>query len=246
MQVYSDKLKIKKNSTKYSLSSLYLQKISKIYLLSCLFIIAVYLFTEITTVSIYELVADANEVGGVAPYTGFVSIIGVLLFCAAASICLFSSKVIETRTETIKEWNVFLKFSGYLILLFLVDDLWQIHENFSTLIFGSEANISLTNRSLQNLLETLVFGGYGLILLIYLLRFKKLIFQTKFLPLILAFIFLGLSVLIDICLENISGHFILEEGFKLLGIVSLLMYYTEVCWQQLTIETLTKQSKIRQ
>ena len=62
--------------------------------------------------------------------------------------------------------------------------------------------------------------------------FKKLICRTKTLLLIIAFGFLGMSILVDVLPEDLKGHFILEEGFKLLGIVSLMAYYIKVCYQK--------------
>lgn len=180
----------------------------------------------------YELVADPNEVGQVAPYTGFVSTIGTLIFCAIVSICLFSAYLTKQTNKKSKDWSLFFKCSGYFILLLLVDDLWQIHENFSTLLLAIGININLTDNSIQNFLETVVFAVYGLLFATYLLRFKKIIYQTELLTIVLACIFFGLSTVIDLFLEDISGHFILEEGFKLLGIVSLLIYYTRICYQR--------------
>lgn len=203
-----------------------------IYIITCLFIVLVYLLTENTDISIYELVADPNEVGKVAPYTGLVSTIGTLIFCATASICLFSAHLADYEDNENVEWSWFFKCSGYFILLLLIDDLWQIHENFSTLLFGAKASIGSFNRSIQNLIETIIFGVYGLLFTTYLLRFRKIIYQTKFSSLILAFGFFVLSTIIDLLLEDIKGHFILEEGFKLLGIVSLLSYYVTVCFQK--------------
>ena len=207
----------------------------KIYLATCLLIVFVYLLTENTDISVYELVADPNEVGQVAPYTGLVSTIGTSIFCAIVTVCLFSAYLIDLTSKSAKKWSLFLKFSGYFILLLLIDDLWQIHENFSILLFGAEANISLTNRNLQNFLETIVFGFYGLLFVAYLIRFRKLIYQTDFLFLAFAFGFFLISTIIDIWLKNISGRLILEEGFKLLGIVSLLIYYIRVCCQKILL-----------
>lgn len=211
----------------FNLNYFFKSKTSILYVLCCLFILFVYLLTENTSISVYELVADPNEVGQVASYTGFVSTIGTLIFSATATICLFCAYLIGQIEPRSKKWSTFLKFSGYFVLLLLADDLWQIHENFFTLLLG-ETN----NRAIQNLHETIVFGIYGLLFGAYIIRFKKLLYQTKLLTLILTFLFFGLSAIIDLLLEDISGHFILEEGFKLLGIVSFSIYYFEVCFQQ--------------
>lgn len=204
----------------------------KIYTPVCLFIFFVWLLTENTSISVYELVADPNAVANTPPYTGIVSTLGILFLCGAVSICFFSAYLVKIANKSDKKWRLFLQASGYFVLLLLVDDLFQIHENFSTLLFGAEANISLFNRKLQNLLETIVFGFYGSLLVFYIFYFRKLIYRTDFLSLILTFCFFGMSATIDILFENIKGEMILEEGFKLLGIISLFTYYTRVCYQK--------------
>lgn len=231
MRIY--KLKIQSYLFNLNLPFKSTTSLIKIYTLTCLFIIFVYLLTENTNISMYELVADPNEVGQVAPYTGLVSTIGILFLCGTVSVCLFSTYLIDTMNFQNRKWSMFFKYSGYFILLLLVDDLWQIHENIPNLLFLDQRNVSSNNKSIQNSLEAVIFGVYGAIFAIYLIRFKKLIYQTEFLILALALGFFGLSTTIDIFLESISGHFILEEGLKLLGIVSLLTYYTRVCYQKL-------------
>lgn len=223
-------MKFRKNLSKPNLP--FKRNLLNVYIVTCIFIVFVYILTENTSISIYELVADPNEVGKVAPYTGFVSTIGILIFCATASICLFSACFAEYVSTGSKEWSFFLKCSGCFIVLLLIDDLWQIHENFPTLLFGATADVGLADKSLQNLLETIVFGLYGLLFATYLLRFRKILRQTEFLPLILSCGFFGLSAIVDLLLEDINGHFILEEGFKLLGIVSLSYYYIKTCFEQ--------------
>ena len=181
----------------------------------------------------YELVADPNEVGNIPPYTGIVSILGTFGFCCTASICFFSSCFITPNSKSDRQWKLFLQASGGLILLLLIDDAFQVHENFSTLLFGVEANISETNRTLQNILEMIVFAVYGSLFAAYAFYFMKLICTTELLGLTIAFMFFGLSLIVDLLPETLTGHFILEEGFKLLGIVSLMAYYIKTCYRKL-------------
>ena len=209
-----------------SLSHYLKSKSSKIYILCCLFIIFLYLLTENSNVSMYELVADPNEVGQVAAYTGLVSTIGTLIFGATASTCLFTAYTIAQIDRKRVKWQKFLKISGFFILLLLADDLWQLHENFPVLLFGS----LVENDKFQNIGEAIIFSFYGILFILYLLKFKNFLDRTRLTPLLLAILFFGASTIIDIWLENISGHFVLEEGFKLLGIVSFSMYYFEVCY----------------
>ena len=175
----------------------------------------------------YELVADPNEVGQLAPYTGLVSTIGTLIFAATASTCFFTAYIVGIEQKSIK-WQMFLHFSGLFILLLLADDLWQIHENIPVMLFGN-----LAQGAIQNIGEAVVFGFYGLLFFLYSFKFKTIILQTRLIPLLIAILFFAASTIIDIFFTNVNGHFVLEEGFKLLGIVSFSMYYFEVCEKQI-------------
>jgi hypothetical protein len=204
----------------------------KVYIPICSIIFLVWLIEKFSNISVYELVADSNEIGGIAPYSGIVSIFGLLLLCCAASICFFSSYLIDANNKDDEKWKLFFRCSGYFVLLLLIDDTFQIHENFSTLLFGVDANIGLVNKKLQNILESTVFSLYGSLFFFYGFYFRKLIYRTEFLVLILAFVFFSMSIAVDVLLENLKGHFILEEGFKLLGIASLMTYYVKACYQK--------------
>jgi hypothetical protein len=209
-----------------------IRSLVKVYIPIFLIIFLVWLIGEFSSISVYELVADSNEVGRIAPYAGIVSNFGLLLLCCAASICFFSSYLIDTHNKHDKKWKLFFRCSGYFILLLLIDDTFQIHENFSTLLFGVDANISVVNKKLQNILETTVFSLYGSLFFFYGFYFRKLIYRTEILVLILAFVFFFMSLVVDVLPENMKGHYILEEGFKLLGIASLMTYYVKACYQK--------------
>jgi hypothetical protein len=106
----------------------------------------------------------------------------------------------------------------------LLDDLFLLHEE----VFPYYLNIP----------EKLVFVGYGMIISLYLVKFRKIILKTEFLFLILAFGFLGLSVIIDLLpiatrLLGNQGEFLLEDGFKLMGIISWFTYFARVGVAQL-------------
>jgi hypothetical protein len=228
---------LKKQSAKsitlsVNLSSRQIISLAKIYIPACLFIFSIWLLTENTKIPVYELVADPAEVGNLAPYTGLVSTLGILLWCGAVSICFFSAYLLKISQKSNFKWQVFFLFSAYIMLWLLIDDLFQLHENFSTLLFGAEVNIAQTNKPLQHLLETIVFGIYGSLFALYIFYFRKLIYQTDLLVLILALLFFAISIVIDVLFEGMKGDYILEEGFKLLGIISLLTYYIRACYQK--------------
>lgn len=209
-----------------------IRSLAKVYIPICLIIFLVWLIGKFSSISVYELVADPNEIGRIAPYAGIVSNFGLLLLCCAASNCFFSSYLIDTGNKRDEKWRLFLKCSGYFLLLLLVDDAFQIHENFYTLLFGANANMSVADKKLQSILETIVFSLYGSLFFFYSFYFRKLIYRTEIIILLLAFAFFFMSIAVDFMPENLKGHFILEEGFKLLGITSLVTYYIKVCYQK--------------
>ncbi|MGL4880087.1 MAG: hypothetical protein ACRC8K_03380, partial [Waterburya sp.] len=123
--------------------------------------------------------------------------------------------------------------SGYFILFLLLDDLFQLHENFYRLLFGAETNLSLVNRKLENLIEITICGFYGLLFSSYIFYFRKLIYNSNFFLLLICLACGAMSSVVDYLPESMVGHHILEEGFKFFGIVSLMSYYVTVCYQQL-------------
>ncbi|MFM2310849.1 MAG: hypothetical protein RLZZ04_125 [Cyanobacteriota bacterium] len=206
--------------------------LGKVYIPICSIIFSVWLIEKFSSISVYELVADSNEIGRIAPYAGTVSNLGLLLLCCAASVCFFSSYLIDANNKHDEKWKLFFKYSGYFVLLLLIDDTFQLHENFSTLLFGLDANISVVNKKLGNILEAIIFSFYGGIFFFYSFYFRKIIYRTEILAFLLAIIFFFMSVAVDFMPENLKGHFILEEGFKLLGIASLMTYYLKACYQK--------------
>jgi hypothetical protein len=99
----------------------------------------------------------------------------------------------------------------------VLDDLFLLHED----IFPKQFNIS----------EKLVLCLYAIVVLLYILKFKKLILKTDFLLLFLAFGFFGASILTEILIKK--DIIMLEDWLKLFGIVNWLAYYTRLGFQQI-------------
>lgn len=109
----------------------------------------------------------------------------------------------------------FLLVGGLISLILLLDDLFLFHEIVFPLYF--------------KIPEKIVFLSYGLMVLGYITRFRKLIFETDFIFLLFAFCFFGLSIIIDILDLRVSALF--EDGSKLFGIVSWFGYFARTCFQ---------------
>ncbi|MDM9383180.1 hypothetical protein QUB80_21020 [Chlorogloeopsis sp. ULAP01] len=201
----------------------------KVYLPTLIFIILVWCLSKIFNISMYELTADPAEVVGKPPYTGLFSNIGIVLWSCTAAICIFSAFLTKFNQSCFKKWFNFLLASFFLTSFLLLDDLFQLHETYPVLFFGVDANLPENNRSLQNLLEGLFFIVYFIYVFLYLFYFRKQIRQTEYQFLALAFIFFFLSIAVDMNSMIKIGHDIIEESFKLFGIITWLIYFSKTC-----------------
>ena len=183
-------------------------------------------------IPIRNLVADPSEITRQASYIGLFSHIGNLLWCATAAICLFAASLFRTeRLVKGKQLFFFLLLSGLFSGQLLLDDLFLLHEKFSRVLFGSsETPISTAS---QNLAELLVFAIYGLATLIFITKFKSLILRSTYLFLLLAIVFFGLSILVDMSGNLLPENDAIEESFKLLGIFSWFIYFLVFCTDNL-------------
>ncbi|MBD2745023.1 hypothetical protein [Coleofasciculus sp. FACHB-1120] len=168
-------------------------------------------------------------------YLGIISNLGILFWCSAAAICFFTFAVLRKDSEQ-RIPKLFLLFSGLVTSVLLFDDFFLLHEDaFPNYLF---------------IPEKLVYLGYGIMLSLYLIGFRKVILKTEFIPLFLAIGWFALSVLVDSGKipqpSSLGGGKVgevtslLEDGAKLLGIVSWFVYYTMVCIKQI------KDSRVQQ
>ena len=160
------------------------------------------------------LLRDPANVADYPFYIGLLSNIGVLLWGASAAICLFTARAIRGRVEA-----AYLAAAGLLTTLLTVDDLFLLHEDALPIYL--------------HIPERLVLGSYVVLTLVFLLRFARLILRTDYLPLLFALGFFAVSAVVDVWFSRQSWAFWVEDGLKLLGIVSWLMYFTRICLQLL-------------
>jgi len=173
------------------------------------------LFSAMTSIPLRRLMLDPTEVTQVPFYTGIMANLGILLWAAAASICLFISIFLAQMVG--KAWKNFFLVSGLLTLLLLLDDLLRIHDEIFPLYLGIKGD---------------VLGiGYVLLMVVYLLRFRTLIVQYPYAFLVMALGFFGVSVAIDVAPSGLKHLFaeadivFFEDGAKLLGIANWLAYF---------------------
>jgi hypothetical protein len=159
-------------------------------------------------------------------YIGFVSNLGVLLWCAAASICLFSGWLtFANKGQRRLAW--FLIGSGLLSAMLMFDDLYLLHEEVI------EDHLFIP--------QVYVFALYGFFLVSLLIRFRSEILDSDFVLLLAAFGFFAISVGVDLFVTpedftifgGFPGRYIIEDGFKLLGITSWSLYFVRTCVHKL-------------
>ena len=175
-------------------------------------------------ISVRHLTRDPLAIVKQPFYLGIISNLGILLWCSAAAICFFTFVVLRKDFEQ-RIPKSFLLFSGLVTSVLLFDDFFLLHEDFFP-------NYLLVP-------EKIAYLGYGIMLSLYLIGFRKVILRTEFIPLLLAIGWFGFSVLVDSgkiplpsSIRGGEGEFLLEDGSKLLGIVSWFVYYTMVCIKQ--------------
>ncbi len=188
-------------------------------------------------VSIPAMTRDAAALAHIPPLWGIVSNIGILLWCAAASIGLFAAVTIRGTGQS--DAFRFLLFSSLLTVYLLFDDFFQFHENLAVNYLGLD--------------EQVVVAASGIAIAAYLITFRRFILQrTRFAILLLALGFFAASVAIDVVLEpwliQEIGHweYFLEDGAKLLGIACWCSYLAGTSHQLLAGASLIPQRSLGQ
>lgn len=194
----------------------------KIIVLSCLVTVIpvalIFIFFKlITKLSLDLLTRDPLVITNARFYIGMISNIGILLWCACASTCLFSSAILKKYTRS-REISKFLLFSGLLTSLLMLDDLFMIHE----VVFPEYLRIN----------EYFVYAIYLGIVVTFLVKNIRIIKRTEFLILLAATVFFGLSIMSDTIMSEI--HIVIEDVFKILGITIWFIYFLRLCLQEVS------------
>ena len=161
------------------------------------------------------LTNDPVVVADLPVYIGVLSQFGIFLWAATAAICLFCSLLIKNKVH-----KAFMIVSSLISALLGFDDVFMLHES----VFPS-----------LGIHQKVVFLSYALIVLIYGLKFMKILLRTDYLLLGFAIFWFGISLLVDNFLYESSPYItkLLEDGAKFIGITSWLFYYTRTCRQML-------------
>lgn len=151
-------------------------------------------------------------------YIGLFSNIGILLWCSAATVCLFSYEILKQNSRS-RELSNFLLFSGLLTAFLTLDDLLMLHE----MVIPVYLRIK----------ESWIYLSYILMVLFVFVKSINVIKKTEFIILFAAVAFFALSIVSDRLYES---YFVstMEEISKLIGITTWLTYLTRLCVQEIS------------
>jgi hypothetical protein len=147
------------------------------------------------------------------PYEGLLTGVSEVLWCVSVTICTFSFGVVRQQNSRSRS-KIFLFCSALLLGVFFLDDRFRM-----TLILSS-----------LGVSKKLIYLCYASGILIYVVKFWRFIRTTAYLPLIAAFLLLGISRFEDLfSVQSLGLHAMLEDGTKLLGLLNLALYFWHVC-----------------
>ena len=173
---------------------------------SSILYLAILYISNLYDIKLSLVVRDLAQTCGYPIVVGMISNIGILLWGAAASICLFSTFSGKINSDISKLLLLGGLFSG----LLCVDDFFLLHDRY----IGPDF-LNLT---------------YLAISILILVRFKKILKKIGLFNLVISILFLGLSIFFDGVIQQIFNQSyeltqLIEEWFKFLGIVCWLNFW---------------------
>lgn len=163
-------------------------------------------------IAIIQMTRDVATLGNLHPFSGFISSLGILLWTATTSVCIFTATIIGFKSND--EHFYFIGTAGLITAYLLFDDLFLFHEFLESWFNNG---------------EKIVYAALAIAVTIWILRFKKAILLTDYYILIMALLFLSLSVIVDTIQpffwEKGNIHALAEDGFKWIGIVCWFSYF---------------------
>jgi hypothetical protein len=194
------------------------QKLVQIWLPILIVLGLTKLFSVAADIPLRQFMLDPTEFMHAPFYTGILANLGVLLWAATASICLFTAMFLPQLVG--KAWRDFFLVSGLLTLLLLFDDLLRIHDEILPVYLGIKGDV--------------IGIGYVFLIALYLFRYRTLIFQYPYTFLVMALGLFAVSVALDVAPDALKHRFsvadllLFEDSPKLLGIANWLAYFANL------------------
>ena len=173
---------------------------------STIFYLAILYISNFYNIKLSLVVRDLAQTCGYPIGVGMISNIGILLWGAAASICLFTTFLVGINRESSK----LLLLGGIFSSVLCIDDLFLLHDRY----LGPDF-LNLT---------------YLAISIFLLVRFRRILKIIGLFNLLISILFLGLSVFFDGVIQQIFNQSyeltqLIEEGFKFIGIACWLNFW---------------------
>lgn len=153
------------------------------------------------------LTRDFSALVDAPVYTAFLSQLGMFFWAGAAAICIISGALLSGNQD-MKNYRTFFYASAGISLMLGLDDMFLLHESVFPFLLGIPENV--------------VYLGYMVIMIVYGLRYLKILLSTEYILFSLAILFFGLSIIVDI--TNFYDGYI-EDPFKFIGMVFWTTYY---------------------
>jgi hypothetical protein len=151
-----------------------------------------------------DLTRNPNEITDKPFYTGGIASLGFLLWSATAAFLFMGAVLLHRQSRKAR----FLLSAGTITSIVALDDAFQLHNAVSDHL---------------GIPEIILYAAYFLLILAFLLYFfGEIVAETDFPLLAAAMLFMGVSIAYKVSLEN----FLMEGGFKLLGITFWLAYFS--------------------
>ena len=173
---------------------------------STILYLAILYISNFYNIKLSLVVRDLAQTCGYPIGVGMISNIGILLWGAAASICLFTTFLEGINRESSK----LLLLGGIFSSLLCIDDLFLLHDRY----IGPDF-LNLT---------------YLAISIFLLVRFRRILKIIGLFNLLISILFLGLSIFFDGVIQQIFNQSyeltqLIEEGFKFIGIACWLNFW---------------------
>jgi hypothetical protein len=178
-------------------------------------VLATFCLTGITGLPFSAHSRDMAAILVVKETLGFLSNLGIMLWSFTTAICVFSAILLKRFGEN-RRAVLFFLFAGLLTFWLTIDDLFLFHDR----IFPDYLHLP----------ERAVHGCYALITVVFIGGFFKEIMSTHYFLLILAGIFLGASMSMDVFfgfnidIDEAENFF--EDSLKFIGITFWLGYFS--------------------
>ncbi|GAB4146235.1 MAG: hypothetical protein Tsb009_18810 [Planctomycetaceae bacterium] len=155
-----------------------------------------------------NLIVDTADLSDVPAYYGVFSNLGIILWIASASVCIFAAlSGIHGNRQRIH----FLSAGGILSLALGVDDFFLIHD--------------------KVIPQSICYVAYAFLALLILIRFRHEILDVDFLTFLLAGSCLAASIFVDVIQNRLPISYslaqVFEEGFKFIGICMWFQFWTK-------------------